>query len=241
MKSEKSSLFLVLFLLAACTHESSSGDTPATTSAAPSASVAPAPSASASTTSSATAAAPTAKPTSGAPSTLPFCKGASYANEPLLGLCAVDQDWSKAHFECAKPLPRDFCGDLSVWGCQYVASAGEKAPKVTFFARFVRGGVAPEPGEIIDDNSLRARFPRAGNVRGVTVKTAVAGADEAAKLVAAETKKLTDAGCVVVGKGDTAVSNRLECGSWQARVSYDDKNASVIVDADSPKTPDCSK
>ena len=152
----------------------------------------------------------------------------------------MGQDWSKAHFECEHPLPRNFCGDLSVWGCQYVASAGEITPKVTFDARFVRGGVAPEPGEIIDDNSLRARFPRAGTVRGVTVQTLVSGNDEGLKISSAQTKKLVDAGCVV-SQVERPGSSRLECGSWQARVWLNDASTIVSVDADTPKSPDCTK
>jgi hypothetical protein len=133
-------------------------------------------------------------------------------------------------------LPRNFCADLSVWGCQYIASAGEKAPKTTFEARFVRGGVALREGEMIDDNSLRARFPRAGATRGVTVKTTIATADEGAKLVASETKKLESAGCVASGG-----AGHLECGGWQARVSYDPATTTVAIDADTPSTPDCTR
>ncbi len=231
--------FFVLVFLAACSHESSSGDalpktTPSATASAPAI-----PSASASTTAPANAA-PIAKPTAPAPSSLSFCKTATLTAEPLVALCAIGEDWSKAHFECAKPLPRNFCADLVVWGCQYIASAGEKTPKLTFDARFVRGGVAPEPGEIIDDNSLRARFPRAGVVRGVTVRTIASSSDEGAKLSAAQTKKLVDAGCVV-SQVDKSGSSRLECGSWQAHVGYDDASKTVSVDADMPKTPDCTK
>lgn len=233
-------LVLFVLVLAACSHESSSGDAPPPT--APSAS-ASAPATSASTPPSATpsaSAASTAKPTAGAPSSLPFCKGASFSAEPLLALCAIGQDWSKAHFECAKPLPRNFCADLSVWGCQYIASNGEKTPRVTFDARFVRPGVALTPGEMIDDNSLRSRFPRAGVVRGVTVQTLVSSSDEGAKVAAAETKKLVGAGCVV-GKLDASGSSHLECGSWQARVGYSDASKTVAVDADMPASPDCTK
>ena len=226
----------LLACLGACSKESSSGDAPATSaepaiSAAPSASAAPSISASA---------APVAKPTSGAPSTLPFCKGTNYGAEPLLALCAIGQDWSKAHYDCAKPLPQDFCADLSQWGCQYLGVAGEEPPKVTFHARFVRPGVALKDGEMIDDNTLRARFPRAGIVRGVSVKTKVAGKDEGLKLVAAETKKLVDAGCVV-SKVEELGWNRIECGSWQAHVWYIDPTTTVVVDADTPKSPDCTK
>ncbi|MGH7280144.1 MAG: hypothetical protein ACRELY_01350 [Polyangiaceae bacterium] len=231
--------FLVLFLSAACACDSSSSAGPTTTPTPPASASAPAATASAiASTAPSANAAPIAKPTAGAPSSLPFCKTASFESEPLIALCAMGQDWSKAHFECAKPLPRDFCADLSVWGCQYIASAGEKTPRVSFGARFVRGGVALEPGEMIDDNSLRARFPRAGTVRGVTVKTIAAGSAEGAKLVASQTKKLVDAGCVV-SKSD-AGSNRLECGGWQARV-WIDANATVTVDADMPALPDCTK
>lgn len=231
---------LVLFVLAACSHESSGGDAPRTTATSASASV---PATSTSTAPSAmpsASAAPTAKPTAGAPSSLPFCKGASFSAEPLLALCAMGQDWSKAHFECAKPLPRNFCADLSVWGCQYIASNGEKTPRVTFDARFVRPGVALTPGEMIDDNSLRNRFPRAGVVRGVTVQTIVSSSEEGAKVAAAETKKLVDAGCVI-SKADTPTSSYLECGSWQAHVSYTGATKTVVMDADMPVSPDCTK
>ena len=136
----------------------------------------------------------------------------------------------------------NFCADLSVYGCQYVASAGEKAPKVSFAARFVRGGVALREGEMIDDNSLRARFPRAGTTRGVTVNTQVGGPDEAAKVTAAQTKKLVDAGCVATSSTvDGSTTNRLECGGWQAKVWYDKSIFSIVVDADAPSTPDCTK
>ena len=127
-----------------------------------------------------------------------------------------------------------------MWGCQYIASAGEKTPRVSFEARFVRGGVALEPGEIIDDNTLRARFPRAGTVRGVTVRTLVSGTDEGLKVSAAETKKLVDAGCVV-SQVERPGSSRLECGTWQAHVWYLDASNTVLVDADTPKSPDCTK
>jgi len=183
---------------------------------------------------------PIAKPTAGAPSSLPFCKAASFGAEPLVALCAMGHDWSKAHFECAKPLPRDFCADLSVWGCQYIASNGEKTPRVTFDARFVRPGVALKDGEMIDDNTLRARFPRAGITRGVSVRTMISGSEEGLKVSAAQTKKLVDAGCVV-SKIEKPGSSRLECGSWQAHVFYVDATTTVYVDADLPKSPDCTK
>ncbi|MEO8875479.1 MAG: hypothetical protein ABI461_07830 [Polyangiaceae bacterium] len=234
-------LLVLPFVFAACSRESSSGEAPSTmTSTTPSATAsAPAtPPASAAPTASASAA-PTAKPTAGAPSSLPFCKGTNFGTEPLLALCAMGQDWSKAHFECVKPLPRNFCADLSVWGCQYIASNGEKTPRVTFDARFVRGGVALSPGEMIDDNTLRARFPRAGTVRGVTVQTLVTGSDEGLKVSVAQTKKLVAAGCVV-SQSDKPGSSHLECGSWQAHV-WIDGSTTVNVDADLPTSPDCTK
>ncbi|MEO7112070.1 MAG: hypothetical protein ABI183_16625 [Polyangiaceae bacterium] len=111
---------------------------------------------------------------------------------------------------------------------------------MTFAARFVRPGVALSDGEIINDDGLRSRFPRAGIVRGVSLHQTVASSDEGAKLVAAQTKKLIDAGCVI-SKVEPPASNFLDCGTWQARVLYIDANNTAYVNADTPTSPDCAK
>ncbi len=222
-------------LMSACTTSSSSSPTVDTATAS-----APAPSAPIASASAApSASAPLVKGHAAAPSSLSFCKGSDFGAEPLLELCAIGQDWSKAHFECKKPLPVNFCADLSVWGCQYVAVNGEKPPRVSFEARFVRPGVALSDGEIINDDGLRARFPRAGVVRGASVRQKVSGNDEGMKVSAAETKKLIDAGCVV--NADESGWSRLDCGSWQAQVAYVNASSEVRVDADMPTSPDCTK
>jgi hypothetical protein len=224
---------VLLLLLSACESSSSplskpvDTDTP-TPSTAPSASVSAAPSASA---------APTPKGNAPAPSALSFCK-ASLTSEPLSAICAIGQDWSKAHFECAKPLPQNFCADLSVWGCQYIAP--NKPPKVSFGARFVRPGVALKDGEMITDDGLRARFPRAGITRGVSLQTTVASDAEGASVVADQTKKLLAAGCVIT-ESLKPTSHRFDCGSWQAFAQYVDMNHTAYFDADMPTTPDCTK
>jgi hypothetical protein len=221
--------FLFLFLVA-CDSSSSSGAAPTpSVSAVPSAVATPsaAPSASAS-------AAPVVKGNAPAPSALSFCKS-TYASEPLSAICAVGQNYDKSHFDCAQPLPVNFCADLVEWGCQYVGP-NEKAPKTMFEARFVRGGVAPTGGEIISDDQLRARYPRGGVVRGVIVNQSVSGKDEGQKLAAAQIKKLVSAGCAAQTNGSA-----LDCGGWQADVRYVEGSQQVVVHADSPTTPDCTK
>lgn len=227
---------VLLLLLSACESSSSSPlskpvdvDTPIP-STAPSVSAAPSASASA---------APLVKGNAPTPSALSFCKSINYASEPLSALCSIGQNYDKSHFECAKPLPVNFCADLVEWGCQYVGP-NEKAPKTMFEARFVRGGVAPTGGEIISDDSLRARFPRAGVVRGAIVNQTVSGKDEGQKLVATQIKKLVAAGCVSQ-KGDSPNGSALDCGGWQADVRYVEASQQVVVHADSPSSPDCTK
>jgi hypothetical protein len=226
-------IFLFL-LLSACTTSSSSSDV------APAASVASVPSAiGAPSAAPSASAAPLVKGNAPAPSALSFCKSINFASEPLSALCAIGQNYDKSHFECAKPLPVNFCGDVVVWGCQYVGP-GEKAPKNTYQAGFVRGGVAPKDGEIISDDNLRTRFPRAGIVEGVVVNEAVSGKDEGQKLSTARIKKLVAAGCVVQ-KNDSTNGSALDCGGWQADVRYADSEQQVIVRAAAPTSPDCTK
>lgn len=230
---------VLLLLLSACESSSSSNplskpvdvDMPIP-STAPSTTASAAPSASAS-------AAPMVKGNAPAPASLSFCKSISYASEPLSAICAVGQNYDKSHFECAKPLPVNFCADLVEWGCQYVGP-NEKAPKTTFDARFVRGGVAPTGGEIITDDSLRARYPRAGLVRGVSVHQKVSGSDEGTKVAATWSKRLIATGCVA-SSNEKAGSTRLDCGGWQAHIWYIDTSSEVVIDADTPTLPDCTK
>lgn len=154
------------------------------------------------------------------PQQLPICEQ-PMSEEPLAAICKLGTPAAEFPFGCDQPLPLSFCRKTINWSCR-----GSNLPNVTFHAHDERTGPMPAQGQAID----LAAMKRAGPTRAIEVHVRINDESAGERRATEIAETLERWGCLVVSRGDHAHA-RLDCGSWEATVSYNEIIHMVLLDA----------
>jgi hypothetical protein len=155
------------------------------------------------------------------PGKLEVC-GAKMADEPLAAICKLGTPAEEFPFNgCEKPPVLGWCKKTTMFACR-----SSNLPPTTYQVNVESTGPPPKSGEVVD----LAKEKPVGPVKGVQIAMTEADEPKGEARATALAATLERWGCVVTDRGSHA-STDLDCGSWEADVSYNEIIGKVFVKA----------
>jgi hypothetical protein len=155
------------------------------------------------------------------PGKLEVC-GAKMADEPLAALCRLGTPAGDFRFNgCDQPMVLGWCKKTTMYSCR-----GSNLPPTTYEVHVESTGPPPKSGEVVDLSKVKP----VGPIKGVQIAMAEADEPKGEARATALAATLERWGCVATDRGSHA-STDLDCGTWEAEVSYNEIIGKVFVKA----------